>query len=285
MHRQQAFTRFVSGLVAHRHAVATDFARHSVFPPGWHNPERCLEQHLTFLITAGAGWVDVWEGPDAGRHRLRPGLLVWLAPGCRHSTGHEADEAPPAMYHMRYRLQGRGGRTAALSVACTTVPEAWHLRPVFDHWCDAWARGGPVAGAQQQSCCQLVAAGVVDLLLRAAQSGPGLSLERQAQIAAFLREHEAAAVDAADLATICGLGRVHFTRLFTATYGMPPRVWLVEQRLQRAAALLQQGGGAVGAVAAACGWRSTPLFCRQFRRLYGCTPGQWQHRHWSPHVG
>ena len=54
------------------------------FEPGartnWHSHP--LGQ--TLIVTAGCGWVQVWEGPV---EEIRPGDIVWIPPGTKHWHG------------------------------------------------------------------------------------------------------------------------------------------------------------------------------------------------------
>jgi quercetin dioxygenase-like cupin family protein len=57
------------------------------FEPGartaWHTHPR----GQTLIVTAGCGWVQVWGGPV---EEIRPGDVVWTAPGEKHWHGAKA---------------------------------------------------------------------------------------------------------------------------------------------------------------------------------------------------
>ncbi|QKJ18959.1 helix-turn-helix transcriptional regulator [Microbacterium hominis] len=59
--------------------------------------------------------------------------------------------------------------------------------------------------------------------------------------------------------------------------GVSAEEWLREERLIRAAALMQVGVAhlAVGAVARQCGFADHSSFSRAFRRRFGCSPSEW----------
>jgi quercetin dioxygenase-like cupin family protein len=75
------------------------------FEPGartaWHTHP--LGQHL--IVTTGYGWAQVWGGPV---EQIRPGDVVWFAPGEKHWHG---ATATTAMTHIAIQEQ-LDGKTA-----------------------------------------------------------------------------------------------------------------------------------------------------------------------------
>ncbi|WP_394828618.1 helix-turn-helix domain-containing protein [Pendulispora albinea] len=63
-----------------------------------------------------------------------------------------------------------------------------------------------------------------------------------------------ASLDLADLAQIACLSEFHFARMFKASFGMSPHVWIMQRRLHRARALLHEGRLSFEAVAHRCGY-------------------------------
>jgi AraC-like DNA-binding protein len=75
-----------------------------------------------------------------------------------------------------------------------------------------------------------------------------------------------------DLARAAGLSRAHFSREFARVFGEPPHAYLLNRRLERAAALLRSTDLSVAAVCFAVGLRSVGSFTASFARAYGMTP-------------
>ena len=80
----------------------------------------------------------------------------------------------------------------------------------------------------------------------------------------------------AELARHLRLSPDYFTRLFTRTYGQPPRRWLLEQRVRLAALRLAESRLNVSEVAAEFGYENVFLFSRQFRQVMGQSPSQYR---------
>lgn len=84
--------------------------------------------------------------------------------------------------------------------------------------------------------------------------------------------HYAEPIGVADLAAAAGLSQAHFTRTFTAQYGVTPHGYLLTRRLERAAALLRNTEQSVADICVAVGLTSVGSFTTSFKRMYGRTP-------------
>lgn len=79
----------------------------------------------------------------------------------------------------------------------------------------------------------------------------------------------------AELAALAGASRFQLLRRFAAVHGCTPHAWLVQQRAERARALIAQGQP-LADTAASCGFADQSHMSRQFTRQFGFTPGAWQ---------
>jgi AraC-like DNA-binding protein len=76
-------------------------------------------------------------------------------------------------------------------------------------------------------------------------------------------------IDVGALARAAHASPAHFSRQFSAAFGVPPGRYLQQRRLARAALLLQETRVPVTEVALMVGFRSLGTFCRQFHREFG----------------
>ena len=74
------------------------------------------------------------------------------------------------------------------------------------------------------------------------------------------------------LADMAGFSRAYFTRIFTASEGVPPAEFVLRERLRRAARLLASHTLPVKEVSALCGFADPNYFAKAFRRLFGTSP-------------
>jgi AraC family transcriptional regulator len=77
----------------------------------------------------------------------------------------------------------------------------------------------------------------------------------------------------ATLARECDVSPAYLGRIFTREYGVSPRRYATERRIERATALLETGQFRVTEVATELGFRSSQHFARVFRQLRGQPPG------------
>ena len=93
-------------------------------------------------------------------------------------------------------------------------------------------------------------------------------------------------LDLATLATVAGLSKFHFQRLFKGTYGMTPAEYVSRRRLERAQDLLRATNLTVTEVCHAVGFSSLGSFSSRFHDLVGESPRDFQARYASgaPHV-
>jgi AraC-like DNA-binding protein len=83
----------------------------------------------------------------------------------------------------------------------------------------------------------------------------------------------------ADLAAAAGLSRAHFSDHFRRAFGVPPHVYLLTRRLERAAALLRSTDRSVAEICFAVGLRSVGSFTTSFTRTYGVSPTAYRSAH------
>jgi AraC-like DNA-binding protein len=90
--------------------------------------------------------------------------------------------------------------------------------------------------------------------------------------------HYAEPLDLDDLARTAGISKFHFHRLFAATYGRTPAVYLSERRIERAQDLLRATNLTVTEVCHAVGFSSLGSFSSRFRAVVGESPSEFQQR-------
>lgn len=97
----------------------------------------------------------------------------------------------------------------------------------------------------------------------------------------FMEENFAKPLDIEDYAYLTGRSISTFRRDFKLRYGISPKKWLIEQRLKRAAQLLQQSPDSITEIALQSGYENIPHFIKAFRKKYASSPKQYQIQHRS----
>ncbi len=94
-----------------------------------------------------------------------------------------------------------------------------------------------------------------------------------------LDRHFVDPIDLEAVASVAGLSKYHFHRLFTATYGVTPANYLTRRRIERAQDLLRATNLTVTEVCFAVGYSSLGSFSARFKELVGETPSALQRRY------
>jgi len=89
----------------------------------------------------------------------------------------------------------------------------------------------------------------------------------------YLAEHFAENSSLKTLAAIANLSPFHFSRVFTAHFGVPPHIFQTQLRVLRARKLLQSGMP-IAEAAFQAGFADQSHLNRHFKRLTAVTPGQ-----------
>lgn len=88
----------------------------------------------------------------------------------------------------------------------------------------------------------------------------------------YIHAHLGRRLTLAEIADVACLSPYHFARIFKNAVGVPPHVYLMEQRVQRASTLLLKTNAPIAAVANECGFGSQSHFSTAFRKRMGVTP-------------
>ncbi len=87
-----------------------------------------------------------------------------------------------------------------------------------------------------------------------------------------MRENAGRNVSVAEFARMSGRSVTSFNRDFKRQFGMPPRQWLADYKLQKAQDLVLNSRQSVTEIGTALGYSSTSHFIEKFRKQFGTTP-------------
>lgn len=100
----------------------------------------------------------------------------------------------------------------------------------------------------------------------------GLAAWQQRVVTAYIDEHLADRIPLAILARLARLSPYHFCRAFKKSFGVPPRRYHTNRRIERAKVLLERRPLSVTDVGLSLGFSETSSFTAAFRRATGLTP-------------
>ncbi len=215
---------------------------------------------------AGRGELD-FEGT---RHRLEPGDTMLLSLPHRHRYWLAQGES---WEYFWITLNGREALRVARAVLDAQGPVLRPGREAIDRLaasCLTLMQGDvPIGEASAAAYAGIMA--VHDGALGGAaeaSSLPAALLRVQRHIEQNLSD----SLGVERLAAVAQLSRAHFVRLFTASVGMAPSSYVLEQRMARAERLLIATDSSVAEIAATCGFPNANYFGKAFRRKRGTTP-------------
>lgn len=123
---------------------------------------------------------------------------------------------------------------------------------------------------------------VQDIALDAPQTGGVVSIQKHIHTclcrepSTISQQPEDDELDVASLAQLAGLSRSHFSRLFTRTVGMSPAQYVLNERMKRAAHLLEVTDLSVKAIALSVGIRDPNYFSKLFRHAFSLSPSEFR---------
>jgi AraC family transcriptional regulator len=92
----------------------------------------------------------------------------------------------------------------------------------------------------------------------------------------YIEIHLGDVIQTRHLSGVVHLSRSHFCRVFRLTVGVSPGKYLLQRRLQRATALLQDSSSSLCEIATICGFVDQSHLTKTFRKRLGTTPARWR---------
>ena len=81
-----------------------------------------------------------------------------------------------------------------------------------------------------------------------------------------------------NIASVCGLNRTYFGRIFKETVGKSPQQFLLSYRMAKAAELLKLTELSISDIGNAVGYPNQLHFSRAFKNVYGVSPREWRNK-------
>lgn len=248
-----------------RFAQMPEHAMHRVAP----------EDYLLIWTLAGRGFAET----EGQRHTIGPGSLLTFAKGCEHRYGSDR-RAPWEILWVHF-----DGPRAAEIFAELRQPDAGPVRslpdePVLRHRFHELIATHGSGGATHQRLADRLAWALLGLIAHRVvmpaivQAG----LQPIAAVQSHVQRHLAEPLDVATLAKVAHRSPRHLNRLMTEALGCSPMQYVIDQRMARAATLLEQTDLPIQRVAEAVGYDDPFHFSRLFTRRMGRSPRQYRQR-------
>jgi AraC-like DNA-binding protein len=100
------------------------------------------------------------------------------------------------------------------------------------------------------------------------------------QSRAFMEKYLSEKIELEKIASAAFMSRFHYTRIFKRVYGLSPRQYLRDLRINKGKELLKQGL-TISQICTEVGYDSLPTFCNAFKKATGYSSGEYQNLHKS----
>ncbi|NRA37723.1 MAG: helix-turn-helix transcriptional regulator [Planctomycetes bacterium] len=213
---------------------------------------------------------------------LKAGEAIWMQPQAEVCIIGNPHKELCRHINFRFVLENvlqKKKSLPALADAYYLIPGAQTVYGQFNELL-AYHDGGTIFDQQRW---RIMLAGLcLDILTlkheRSQASGMCLHAQQRQQIQRYIAEHIEEPMSPDELAQHMNLSLDYFTRCFRQTYGVPPRSYLVHERMREAAIRLVTSSETVRQIAQDLGIADANYFCRQFKKVLGCTPSTYRAR-------
>lgn len=255
---------------AMNHEVRITHSTLMVNKPGWVGTTRRIDAHLFVLVERGTLMVEFKDSIEA----LPAGTVCWLPPGT-FRIFHVESGVDVRNWRLRFSIKD-GEKSLALNCPPIVRGDAGSLLPHLQLLCE-------VAGNRrfQRETQPLLSAFILRFLaLPEVSETPSRQLDavQRRKVELLVKRGLLVGVTPTEMAEEAGLSPDYFTRLFKATYGIPPRRYLLEQRMELAGSILRDSTLSIKEVCVEMGESDVGTFCRLFKRVMGKTPSQYRRR-------
>jgi AraC-like DNA-binding protein len=218
-------------------------------------------------------------------YEMRGNDLLITPPGVFHdSAGHPTEKC--TLYYLRIwahpPLLGFADEDARLVIQALSNPPAFllkgspQLQDVLDDVFLAYKDQKPCWKTRMQERLTAFLLGVLDSI------SPKQNITYSSRIEAamkYVHEHLASEINNTDIADAVGVSVFALNRLFKDELGIPPKEYVLHQKLEIAKRRLSEPKVAITDIALELGFFSSQHFSTTFKRYMGVTPTQYLHAH------
>lgn len=254
----------------------------------WFEPARRLYNHQLVVFFNGACNVRI----DGDVFLCKKGTFMIIPPGKLHSAAALEGGFSNYSIHFDWAFTGRSFPSRHCVYHPASIPlRELHPAPSFIPKCPMFGEVGREeevfsvlrklhfrwisSGRGQRESCRALLLEALILLLSpgvGAHAGYGRSDQLACKVKSFLQDSYLKAISIQKSLRSLGCSHAHLCRIFSRTYGMSPREYLNELRLEHAKGMLLSGSCSVKESALGSGFNDPRYFARIFRRRNGMSP-------------
>lgn len=129
----------------------------------------------------------------------------------------------------------------------------------------------------EEKYCQLICRTMLQeilylLLVSHSKSNVNMALKSAAPIEKYIRDNFTKKISLEDLSVIANRSVSHICKMFSEAYGISPKQYILELRLNQAKKLLQNSNLSISEISSQCGFNDVFYFSRQYKLKNGISP-------------
>ena len=277
---KRAATSPDEGLAKRTLAAGEGWSLHEVVCRSGPSDRLFEERHEGFSVSAVIEGSFTYRS-DAGQGLLYPGALLLGNDGWCFECGHQHGVGDRCIsLNVREELFGEIAASAASTsrfrFSAPSLPPSPKALPVVA-WMEALSSTGS-SPRREDLALRLIER--VIAALAGDRRLPAAPTEREArrvlEAVRLVEAEPARPIDLGRMASVAGMSKYHFLRVFRRLTGMTPHQYLISVRLRRAALALASSRQPVIAVALDAGFGDLSTFNKTFRAAFGLTPTQYR---------
>lgn len=241
----------------------------------WRIAPRVLDEHLFYWIVQGAADGRIGAEPQATSEHLTAGACTWVMPGVPHAFQQAAGCRRLVLYNLRFGLT-QGARRPRLVSDFLISTAAIDMETAMAAAVEELQAPGKHTLPLRKALIAQLAVQVLRAAELPADAPPTLNRFQRESLQRYVEDHAADRIQPAALARLVDLSPDYFTRIFRRTFRLPPRVWILRQRIRMAAVALAQSTGNISQIATRLGYPDIYLFSRQFKQVMGKSPRRYR---------
>ncbi len=239
--------------------------------------DRVLRHHVIQAILRGTTSREIFTNQGSRQLASRPGSVFFLAPGMRHSFEYPAGTKVYTIWFDSVRPTS-SQTPGDLGEGFLQIEQGAALIPHFPLLVSESIRPDkdPHRRLRLRSFLTLILTGMCRENAEKSSASKTLDDALIGRFSEHISRRLSEPVTAADLADLARLSPEYFTKVFTRSFGLSPRTYILREKMNRAASALLETGDSVEAVARRVGYESLFSFSRLFKKTFGMSPAHFR---------
>jgi AraC-like DNA-binding protein len=260
---------FLDSVCSEKNNVQLNVGGFTKIPSTWSFENRVLADHVFYYLTEGGIKAEI----DGQQYRLKQGSCFWMKPWSQHTFECDLNYVKTKVYHFRFQVLN----TKDIKGEAMVFHKANELFTTFKDAYDCLSHN-----STQSFRIKNVFLNCMMAMSDHYQFFENETNRSKLNPVVFRKIREAFDSNPSknwsvrELSKIAELSLDYFTVLFKGTVGLPPKSWLLQQKVKKASVLLLESSDNISECADQLGFSDIYHFSRCFKAHYGVSPKTWR---------